>query len=475
MRIVGLLALMCSGCVPDAPDSQTEPDTDADTQVDDGTDGDTDTDLVLPSLQDVLDLPPETLDLWGEGWIRGDIHPVHPVQLPDSGTIETPLLWLTIADEAWLRVSVGHQFLLVANGPEGWEWVGDGIRFDEINVFGDEISVSGADLEQPVRLTLRTSQVGLVVVPGTDAPADDAILSLDCGAACDGDSGPGTITLPTDQFHEAFVAAPAGGVFVGSMSDGAITRVDAGGTVHAFAPSREGWLQMGMLIDEPRGLLWACAVQEEDLRGEVQSYRLTDGEVQHTFDLTDINNVATCNDLDLDSNGHLFVSDRENPVMYRLQPDQNIGVLIATSDLLNGLLGSNGVAMTPDETAVIVGNYAPARLAVVSLDAPNDPIAMTFEGGRFQDGLTGGADGIFWHGDALYVSFPGKLIRLVPHGRDWNHSTLYEVPLAGGVSDVELIGDTLYVGNGQPINYVTGETPDPFTVSPVPWSAWELH
>jgi sugar lactone lactonase YvrE len=421
-----------------------------------------------------LDAPPELLDLWGEGWIRGNEHPVHPVQAPGSGVIQTPLLWLTAADEAWARVSVGHQFLLIADGPEGWHWVGDGLRFDEISVTGSQILASGAALETPVRLDLQSDQLGVVVVPGPNAPTGDAIVSLECGAACDGDPGPGTINLPDNQFHEAFVAAPAGGVFVGSMTDGAITRVDAQGTVHAFAAPREGWLQMGMLIDEPRGLLWACAVQATDLSGEVQSYRLSDGEVQHTFDLTDINGAATCNDLDLASNGHLYVSDRENPLMYRLQPDQNIGVLVATSELLNGLLGSNGVALTPDETAVIIGNYSPARLAVVYLDAPNEPIEMTFDGGAFRDGLTGGADGIFWHGDALYVSFPGKLMRVVPHGTDWTHSTLYEVTLAGGMSDVEPIGDTLYVGNGQPIAYVTGSTPDAFTVSPVPWAAWEL-
>ncbi len=474
MRIVGLLALMCAGCVPDPTDSQVEPDTEVGTQIDADTDTDADTTPVPATLQDALAAPPELLDVWGEGWIRGNEHPVHPVQVPASGSIQTPLLWLTAADEAWVRVSVGHQFLLVADGPEGWQWVGDGLRFDEISVFGDEILASARDLETPVRLNLRTNNLGVVVVPGTNAPSTDAILSLDCGAACDGEAGPGLITLPDEQFHEAFVAAPSGGVFVGSMRDGAITRVDASGTVHPFSPPRDGWLQMGMLIDEDRGLLWTCAVQLEGLYGEVRSYQLSDGAVQHTFDLTDINDAATCNDLDLASNGHLYVSDRENPHMYRLQPDQNIGVQVATSDLLNGLLGSNGVAMTPDETAVIIGNYAPARLAVVYLDAPNEPIEMTFEGGAFRDGLTGGADGIFWHGDALYVSFPGKLIRLVPHGRDWTHSTLYEVPLAGGVSDVQPIGDTLYVGNGQPIAYVAGSTPDPFTVVPVPWSAWEL-
>jgi hypothetical protein len=73
------------------------------------------------------------------------------------------------------------------------------------------------------------------------------------------------------------------------------------------------------------------------------------------------------------------------------------------------------------------------------------------------------------------VAFPGKLLRFVPEGRNPHHGWAWEVELAGGVSDVAVSDDTLFVTNGQPADYLLGfTTPDPFSIEPVGWSGWTM-
>lgn len=90
---------------------------------------------------------------------------------------------------------------------------------------------------------------------------------------------------------------------------------------------------------------------------------LDDGIELEEFDLKDIFAGASCNDIEIGPAGRGYVTDRQNPQIYHPHLQDQSGGIWANDSLLElKIVGLNGIAITPDEEAVIVTKYYPPRL-----------------------------------------------------------------------------------------------------------------
>jgi len=312
--------------------------------------------------------------------------------------------------------------------------------------------------------------------------AYDYTLDADCsGRACTAPNTEGLLETyvlsRADQFPEGGVYdSQSRSFFVGSLTDASITRVSADGYERIIFAGEDGAGTLGMTIDQDERQLWVCKILDNDtLDGAIWIFDLDTEERVHNIDLAQAAEHANCNDLVIATPGVALVADRELPHIYRVDGERETVEIWAKHHLLEShLVGTNGIAITPDRSAVIATNYLPARLMVMPMDDPDDVQKIDLRGDAFFDGL-GGADGIVFYGNALYVSFPNKVARVVPEGRSWLDARVQTAKLPeGGYSAVTLAGTDLYLIRGQVVKYVLGSDPDlPFKIRRFDWSTFD--
>lgn len=262
--------------------------------------------------------------------------------------------------------------------------------------------------------------------------------------------------------------------YVGSLGDGSLHRIDADGTQSLFAAAPRGeWATSGIAVDEANRRLWACAGQgDAEQQQVIWVYDLASGDLGETFVLGDIAEGADCNDVTVGPGSLAYVSDPPLGVVHRLEFGGTAEIW-ATDDRFAPKiagLGLNGLAVTPDESALILAKFIMPTLFRISLDDPSDITEVELSGDSFTGGSpTSGADGIVFVGDALFVTFDAVVKRV-----DFNDdattgvvSTL-EVP-DDGLSTAANAEESLFVVKSEVTTFVLGGRPElPFQILRVP-------
>ncbi|CAA0122714.1 Uncharacterised protein [Halioglobus japonicus] len=257
-----------------------------------------------------------------------------------------------------------------------------------------------------------------------------------------------------------------------SLQGGGITRIDAAGQESVFHPADNRAQVGGTKVDAQRRLLWACAQQVDGGDSRVWVFDLDTAELTTEFFLGAIAADASCNDLVLDSEGVAYVTDPANPNVYRLDATTGTGAIFATdprfADITGVDLGLNGIAISPDDNALIVAKFAPATLFRVSLpDAESiAPVTLTGDTLPAPDGLAVLA------GDLYTVS--DKNVSRVRPNADFSAGEVVNVPQISGLSTATVAESELYVIKSEVVNFVLMLPLDlPFEIFRVDTGAFE--
>ncbi len=320
------------------------------------------------------------------------------------------------------------------------------------------------------------------VVEGTTSSAPSTGPDVDSGStdvAADSTGGPtgyqDVYDLEGDElFPEGVAFDPVGEAFyVGSLGDGSIRKMTVAGeqTLHGEAP--EGmWTSSGLKVDADAGRIWVCANSAD--MSAIWQFDLDSGDLQQSYDLEDIAMGAGCNDVALDAQGRVYVSDPPLGTVHRIEAGGAAEAWSTHPDFAMEVpgLGLNGLAMTPDEQYLIVAKFTPQRLFRIAMDDPDDVVTVDLSGDEFA-GLVpiSGCDGIVFSGDALYVTF-AEVVKRVDFADDWSTgvvSTL-EVPDVGnGLSTATVAAGAVYVVKSEVTAFVLGSAPAlPFQIVRVP-------
>lgn len=311
-----------------------------------------------------------------------------------------------------------------------------------------------------------------------DSKSDGFFDDLLCGLGFDVHCPP-----PSAQFDEKtglytrydldrLDAHPEGGIydprsrafFVGSLSDGSVTRIDAatGGLEVISPPDPDDWRTLGVAIDSERGRLFVCSLHDvEPLHGEVWEFAL-DGFERVRHDLQDAAEGGSCNDVAVGPDGIVYVTDREQPNVYRIDPETSEVSLFASDPLLDKQrvgIGQNGIVVLPDGAGIMTTRYLTPALNHISMDGST--VTRVEIDGDFHDfsSLGSGADGMILHDGSLYVAFATELVR-VDKGDDWRSVTATAERVRSGMTDVVSAEGELYLLNGQAVTFVAGGDPN---------------
>ena len=299
----------------------------------------------------------------------------------------------------------------------------------------------------------------------------DAPLSPCGGGACEAaDEG----ALASEYALSNLADHPEGGsfdpvsrsFFAGSMRTGDIVRMDAAGNETVlFDATEENAASLGMDVDAQARTLWSCHIINEGANpGTIRAFDIDSGALRLELALEALAVGASCNDVVAAPDGSAYITDRESPHIYRVQPDGS-GAVFASDPLLEpGTVGLNGIEITPDGQYLIATKYLAARLMRISLRDPSDIIETQVTGDRFHVVLRpfAGADGLELHNGHMYLAFDEKVMRLTPND-DWSiiDREAFRVDSHGGVTAIVSAEGALFGFNGQAPEFIFGDTPVP--------------
>jgi sugar lactone lactonase YvrE len=227
----------------------------------------------------------------------------------------------------------------------------------------------------------------------------------------------------------------------------------------------------GMKVDDAARRLWVCGGDDAG-SSRVYVYGLDDASLIETFELGLLVDTASCNDLALDGQGAAYVTDPPSSALHRLAVGGDASVW-ATDPLFDPELmdlGLNGIAVTPDGTAVIVTKFISKQLLRVSMDDPTQIGAIDLTGEDFAGGsLIAGPDGIVFEGDVLYVVFDDVVAEVVLNP-DWTSGAVSILtPPTTGLSTATVAEGEVYAVKSEVTAYALGSAPElPFRIVRVP-------
>lgn len=247
--------------------------------------------------------------------------------------------------------------------------------------------------------------------------------------------------------------------YVGSIRHRTIAEVDASGA------SRDLWPRdqqaygaiFGVRVDTMRNVLWATTSGLPQTDGYLPAdsgiaallqIRPSDGKLLHRWDLPIVSGGHALGDLAVSANGDVFVTDSNQPFLYRLRRGADTLEAI-TNPLFHSL---QGVAPTPDGKLLFVADYSHGLLRV---DLATGAVTRLADAPH---STSLGCDGIAWYrGTIIAVQNginPARVVQFVldrsltriarMNVLDQNVSVATE-PTIGAISR----GEFVYVANGQ--------------------------
>lgn len=255
--------------------------------------------------------------------------------------------------------------------------------------------------------------------------------------------------------------------FVGSLAHGDITRISVDGKESVFhrGPVEPGRATLGMAVDERARRLWVCAIRDKKTQaGAVWAFDIESGRRTHHFTLGTLLEGASCSDVAVDGEGAAYVTDRLNPVIYRLTADDVPPTIWARHPLLAPeRKGTSGIAITPDGSTLLVTRYDPAALLRISMADPREISEVTLRGDAFSGGpsVGSGADGLRFSKGVLYVAFDRWVMRVVNDDQSWKSASVKAKPISMkyGVTSLTEVDGALYASNGQTALFWMGLDP----------------
>ena len=259
-------------------------------------------------------------------------------------------------------------------------------------------------------------------------------------------------------------------IYTSNLATGNITATAADGTETVFAAGDgvAGRATVGLEVDAGRRRLWACAILVDGSEaGQLWAFDLDTGDQLATIQLSEAAAGASCTDVTYDATGVAYVTDRENAAIYRVDLDDGAPTVWSdASALAPGLIGSNGIAFTPDGAFLIVSKYLPAQLVAIRVSDPSDAVVVDLDGDAFSSSgaLNGADDAVFLDG-TLYVTLVDELMTVVPDDDSWSSAQVTSAPLAdGGVTGLTVAEGQLYASNGQAVEFTLSQPAAPFWI-----------
>ena len=259
-------------------------------------------------------------------------------------------------------------------------------------------------------------------------------------------------------FPESITSTSDGALFVGRLGDGGIVRVNprtAESTVF-IQPGAAGSRSIsGVFADEASSTLWACSNDLSPLGGlatgsdrwsTLKSFDLNTGDAKHSFSLP--GSHAFCNDITVDANGSLYVTDSANPTILKLSAGATTFDVFARDSAFSapqgGGAGLDGIAFGSDGN-LYVTTYTTGELLRVEVKDGRAGRVTKLAGNRhlqFPDALRSLGDNSF-----LLIEGSGRLDRIVIRGDTFAVTVIHD----GFVTptSVAQIGTTAWVSEGQ--------------------------
>jgi sugar lactone lactonase YvrE len=186
------------------------------------------------------------------------------------------------------------------------------------------------------------------------------------------EAGPMSIAVPGERaFPESITSTRDGTLFVGRLGDGGVVRVDPRTGVAALfvAPGAAGSRSItGVFADEASGTLWACSNDLSALGGPsggrqpgaaLMGFDLRSGGAKLSMPLPEPH--PFCNDVAVDADGAVYVTDSANPTVLRLPAGASGFEVFATDPQFAppqpNSAGLDGIAFG-DDGALYVTTYA---------------------------------------------------------------------------------------------------------------------
>lgn len=181
---------------------------------------------------------------------------------------------------------------------------------------------------------------------------------------------PKVIIIPGDRFFpEGITVTSDGTFFVGSMEEGCIMRAAPGATQFMpFIPAGSNGLVsvLGLYVDETRRLLWACSADAGNgrLTGRaavgIKAFNLFTGEPRASYDFP---KGGFPNDLTIDAQGNVYVTDSWTPRILRLAAGSTaLEEWINDPQLGTEIWSLNGIDFDRDREVIYTVNQRAGKL-----------------------------------------------------------------------------------------------------------------
>jgi len=253
--------------------------------------------------------------------------------------------------------------------------------------------------------------------------------------------------LPGDDAYPAAVAAfSAGGAITGSYQTGALWTLGTDGTATEIPGSRDAIGALAGLTAAPDGTVYMVDQMDADPRtggGDVKKLS-SDGAISPFAAIPDERGFVAPDDVTVDAQGNLYVSDRGRDEVWRFNPDGSGGVAWWTSPPVEGAqqYAPTGLAYNAANESILITDSSLNIIYRVSLNGENTEIVYQ-HGDRPNapvfDGITAAPDG------TIYVAALGQ----DGIARVDSDALTYIAGLFRGPSDVDYspTADALFVTN----------------------------
>lgn len=248
-----------------------------------------------------------------------------------------------------------------------------------------------------------------------------------------------------DAFPAALAAAPDGRVYTGSFKTGVLWVIDEAGNVTEIPNSRDQIGAVAGLTVAPDGTVYIVDQNDADPYSNGGSLkRLTvDGNITDFASIPDETGFVTPDDVTLDAQGNVYITDRGRDEVWRFNPDGSGGVLWWTPLALDGVTRHEPTGLAYDSTrdSILVTDGTNNTLYRVPVTDPTTAELLYRHGQRPNppgfDGLTVTPDG------TIYIAALGQ----IGIARLDSDNLTYIAGLFRGPSDVDYVNDRLYVTN----------------------------